>query len=77
MSHMENTMGLMKDDIVESILKLLQISEEKILKGDDVDQGTQEDKYIVPVDPPFINKDVIKEFNFNAGNNQGQSTRGI
>ena len=40
MSHMENTMGLMKDDIVESILKLLQISEEKILKGDDVDQGT-------------------------------------
>ena len=44
MSHMENIVGHMKDDIVESIVKLLQNSKEKLLTGDDVDQGTQEDK---------------------------------
>jgi hypothetical protein len=40
MSHMENTMGHMKDYTVESIFKLLQNSKKTILKGDDVGQGT-------------------------------------
>ena len=34
--NIENTVGHMKDDIVETIVKLLQNSEEKLPKRDDV-----------------------------------------
>ena len=37
-------MGHMKDEIVESIVKILPNLEEKILKDDDVGQGTQDDR---------------------------------
>ena len=49
-------MGHMKDDIVESIMKILQNSEEKFPKGEDVSRGAQKDKYNVLVDQSSINK---------------------
>ena len=40
---MENTVGHMEDNIVERIVKLIQNTEEKLPKGDDVDQGDHDD----------------------------------
>ena len=77
MGHMENTVGHMKDDIVKIIVKVLKNLEEKILKGDDVGQGTQEVKDSVLVDPPSIKKHALKGFDFNIGSNKELSTRCI
>ena len=51
----------MKNNVVERIVKLIQILEEIIPKGDDVVEGTQEDKYSVHVGKPSkIFEDISK-----------------
>lgn len=44
---------------------------EKLPKGDDVDQRTQEDKDSVHVQKPSINKNAPRGFNSINGSNQG------
>ena len=77
MGHMENMVEKMKDDIVESIYKLLKNLEEKLPKGDNVDQGTQDDKYSAHVEHTSIKKQSPRGFYSNTRNNQGWSPRGI
>ena len=77
MEHMKNTTRHMKDDIIESIVTLLQNSEEKFRKGDDVGKGTQEDKDSVPLNEQSINKHALRGFDSNMRNNQGWSPRCI
>jgi hypothetical protein len=50
--NLENNM----DNNMEMIFKLIQNPEEKLLKGDDVAQGTHEDKNNAHVEYPSINK---------------------
>ena len=67
---MENIVRHRKDNIVERIVKLLQNIEEKLPKGDDVDQGAQ-------VEKPSINKNSLRGLDSNVGSNQGWYTKGI
>ena len=59
MKHIQNTVAHMKNDIMESIVKLLQNSKVKLPKGDDMGQGNQEDKDSNPMDQPSINKHAL------------------
>ena len=47
------------------MVKLIQNLEENLPKGDDVTQGTHEDKDSVHVDRPFVNKDTLRGFDSN------------
>ena len=66
-----------KDDIVEKIVKVLNILKEKNPKGVDVGQGTQKDKYNDYVDQPSINNNSLRVFYFTMRSNQGWSARGV
>lgn len=57
------------EENMERITKLIQNQEGKIPKGDDVAQGSQEDKYSVHVDKPSINKHNLRWFDSNNGSN--------
>lgn len=61
---------------MEIIANPIQNLEGKIPKGDDVGQGSQEDKDSVLVDQPSINQHDLIGFDYNTGSNQGYSTRG-
>ena len=76
MVHIENTMGHMENNILERIAKFIQNSEENISKGDDVAQGTQEDKDCTHVDQPSINNPTLIGFYFNNIINKGWSSQG-
>ena len=77
MIHMENIVGHMKDNIVGRVVKILQNPKEKIHKGDDVGQGTHDDKNTTHVEQPSINKHAPRGFDSNMGSNQGWSPRGL
>ena len=61
----------MKDDIVESIVKLLQNSKGQLPKVEDVGQGILEDKDNVPMVQQSINRHALRGFDSNIGSNQG------
>ena len=63
------------EENMERIAKLVQKSEGKVPKGDDVARGYHEDKYSVHVDQASIN--TLRGFDSNNGSNQGWSPRGI
>jgi hypothetical protein len=80
MEHMDNKMekGMGHiDNNMEMIAKLIQNPEEKIHKGGDVSQGTQEDKDSAHIEQPSINKHSPRGFDSNNGSSQVWSTRGI
>ena len=77
LGQVEYTMGHMENDIVEMIVKFIQKSEENLPKGDDVAQGTQEDKDSAHVDQASINKPSPSGFDSNNRINQGWSPPGI
>ena len=70
-------MGHMEDNIVEIIVKILQNIEEKIPKGDDVDQGAHDDINSAQVEQPSTNKHFLRGLDSTVGSNQGWSKRGI
>ena len=55
----------MKDDIVESIYKLLQNSKDQRPKVEDVGQGALEDKDHIPMGQPSINRHSLRGFDSN------------
>ena len=59
------------EENMENISKLTQNTEEKLLKGDIVDKGTQENKDIVHGYEPYINKHAMRGLDSNNGINQG------
>ena len=72
-NNMEESMGHMKNNMMERIVKLIQNLEEKFPKGDDVAKGSQENKYSVHVDKSSINKHDPIGFDSNNGSNHGRS----
>ena len=72
----EERMGHM-EDMIEIIVKLLQLQEEKIPIEDEVGQGTHEDKNSPHVELPSMNKNDLRGFDSNIGSNQGWSARGL
>ena len=74
---MENIVGHMEDNIVERIVKLLQNTEEKLPKGDGVDQGSDDYINSAQGEKPSINNHSLRGLDSNVGSNQGWSTRGI
>lgn len=73
MGQMENNMEEKK----ERIAKLIRNPEGKLPKGEDVAQGTQEEKDSVHVEQPSLNKNTPRGFDSNNGSNQGWSPKGI
>ena len=66
-TNMEERMGQMENNMVERILKLIEISKENLPKVDYVAQGTHEDKDNAYVDQPSINKPSPRGFNPTSG----------
>ena len=67
----------MKDDIVGTIVKLLQNSQDHLPKVEVVGHGTSKDKDNIHVGQPSINRNYLRGFDSNMGSNQGWSIRGI
>ena len=65
----EEKMGQMKADIVESIFKLLQNSEDQPSIVEDVGQGALEDKYHVLLGQSSIIRCSLRGFHSNTGSN--------
>ena len=74
---MENIVGHMEDNIVERIVNLLQNTDEKLPKGDDVDQGAHDYINTPQGEKPLISKHSLRGLYSNVGSNQGWSIRGI
>ena len=71
----EERMGRI-DKNMERIANLIQ-KLEQTPKGDDMDQGSQEDKDSFHVDQSSINNNTSRGFDFNNGSNQGWSPTDI
>ena len=76
MGNMEKKMEKLEESM-ERIVNLIQHTEETIPKGDNVGQGTHEDKNSAHVELPSTNKHDLRGFDSNMEINQGWSTRGI
>ena len=62
---------------MEMIVKILQNTEDKIPKRDDVDQGAHDYINSAQGEKPSINKNSLIGLHYNVGSNHGWSTRGI
>ena len=62
---------------MENLVSLIQPSEEKIPKVDNMAQGTHKNKYHVHVEQPSINKHIPRGFDSNSGDNHGWFPKGI
>ena len=75
-----NLQEMIQNMIVENMERntiLIQNPKENHPKDENVSQGAQEDKDIVYVDQPFINKNIPRGIDSRNGSKQGWSPRGI
>ena len=69
MGHMEKMM----EENMKIIANLIQNSRENLPTGDDMFQGTQEDKVSVHVEKPSMDKNIPRGIDSNNGSNYGWS----
>ena len=69
MGDMDEIIGHKIEENMQRIVNLIQNLRENLPKGEDIDQGTQEDKYSVHVGQLSINKNYPRGFDSNNGNN--------
>ena len=62
---------------MKKIANVIHNSKDSLPTGDDLSQGTQEDKDSVHVEQPSINKNIPSGIDSNNGSNKGWSPRGI
>jgi hypothetical protein len=65
------------EENMERMINLVQHTEEKLPNGDNVGQGTQDDRNSSHFDQPSFSKHTLGGFNSNAGSNHGWFPRGI
>lgn len=73
--NMEERMGHMEENM-QRLVQLIQNPKEKLPKGDEFGQRTQEDKNSTNVEKPSIGKNVPRGFDSNNGSNQGVVPKG-
>ena len=65
------------EEKMEIIVNLIQHIEEKLPNGDNVGQGTQDDRNSSHFEQPSFSKHTLGGFDSNIGSNQGWFRRGI